>query len=259
MYEDLYNLRKNYFLSVLNSSSKEEIISLLPIPAQANYYSLINGIIKYLNHEISEYNKLLSKEKDSTSIKDLEEIKNELLYKIKIIEEYRDSFNKDIEEDVNIPEKVHIIFGMNPYGNNSFFEDLKKIDREYYEDIEKMLVNIQNGVDSNNPTKIRRLIDDLAGVMEAKTFKIRIHFRMIDKNTIYLMMVRIKKDDNSIKDKQEPRKRASLLLKDFERVKNLYKTGQIDEIYDKSIQDMEEIMDYIEENKIAKNKGKGKY
>ena len=68
-------------------------------------------------------------------------------------------------------------------------------------------------------------------------------------------MVRVKKDDNTSKDLNEPIKRCSLLSKDFETVKRIVKSGEgLEQLIIENEEILQDIKDFVDSKKDRKMK-----
>ncbi len=220
MNEKLHELRQQYFNLAL-SVEPEEILSILPPPQFSNFLEIVKGVIEALKIEIETYNVLLAMEED------LEE-KQLYITEIRILElkcricekVLNDSFT--ITDDVTIDEskKVNVIFGITPSGSIALLNDIKRnVDSHYYPEVLEMLDQLEAGDFVNNQEKVRKFNSNnnkLSGLMEIKGFQLRLFFRQLPNNIIYVEMLRVKKDDRVTKDFHEPIKRIALLSTDLE-------------------------------------------
>lgn len=256
----LDKLRQQYFQTVLVTTTDEELYAVLPNKSFSNFKEIMKGIIKLLAKEIRSNMSSLSREKDEDMIILYKEEIAGLQRKLKICEQVLQS-SYVIEEEQTKPideeQKNIIIFGISPAGNVSFFSDLKRdVDEHYYEDVLALLNSYIDGSASNNPDTIKRFTGantKLQGVYELKGFQIRIIFQPIESNIIYVSMVRIKKDDRTLKDFNEPIKRVNLLSKDYERVKRIVKSGEgLEELIIRNEEIYQDIVEFVQ-TKIKKD------
>ncbi|MGN1371769.1 MAG: hypothetical protein ACI4XM_05810 [Candidatus Coprovivens sp.] len=260
MNEKFIELRKQYYYSVL-SVSPEMLYSILPSPSFTNFLDIMKGVIESLDEEIMYYfNELrstLDEEDKQLYINEL----NDIQKKRKICEKIlSDSYTISTEEKVDETKKINIIFGVTPSGSIAFLNDLKRnIDEHYYEEIIELLDQLENGELVNNQEKVRRFNSNnskLSGLMELKGFQIRLLFRQLPKNIIYIDMVRIKKDDRVTKDFQEPIRRMTLLTQDFESKKRRIKNNdKVDELIIEGEEMMATVRRFLEES-LKKRRGK---
>jgi hypothetical protein len=249
----LEKLRQQYFQTVLVTMTDEELYDVLPNRNYSNFSEIMQGIIKLLVKEIKSNMSLLSKEKDEEMILLYKEEIFLLQRKLSICENMlRSSYIIDEPEDKKIDEtkKNIIIFGVSPVGNVSFLSDLRRdVDEHYYPAVLELLNSMRDGTAANNPDTIKRFTGantKLQGIYEAKTYQIRIIFQPIE-DVIYVDMVRVKKDDSSLKDRNEPIKRLNLLTKDFERVRRIVKSGQgLEELIIQNEEVYQDIINFVE-------------
>lgn len=199
MNEKLHELRQQYFNLSL-SVEPEEILSILPPPQFSNFLEIVKGVIEALKIEIETYSVLLAMEED------LEE-KQLYITEIRILElkcricekVLNDSFT--FTDDVTIDEskKVNVIFGITPSGSIALLNDIKRnVDSHYYPEVLEMLDQLEAGDFVNNQEKVRKFNSNnnkLSGLMEIKGFQLRLFFRQLPNNIIYVEMLRVKKDD----------------------------------------------------------------
>lgn len=262
MNDKLSELRSYYFESILAAETEEELYSILPSVTFSNFTDIMRGIIPLLEKELQENLSIFSSEKD-LEIKELfrEEIRKiqEKLNICKNVLAQQFVIKNASEEKIDESQKNNIIFGVNPAGNVAFFNDLRKnVDEHYYLSILGLLTSLIDGSAFENSEVVRRFSganNKLQGIYEAKDYQIRIIFRLLGSNMIYIDMVRVKKDDRSTRDFNEPIKRCSLLNSDFENVKRKLKNNDnIEELIIRNEEILQEIIEFID----SKTKKEGK-
>lgn len=257
----LEKLRQQYFQTVLVTTTDEELYSVLPNKSFSNFKEIMRGIIKLLAKEIKSNMSSLSREKDEEMILLYKEEIADLQRKLKICEQALQSSYviEEVPKSIDEEQKNIIIFGVSPAGNVSFLSDLKRdVDIHYYEGVLDLLNSYIDGTALNNPETMKRFTGSntkLQGIYELRGFQIRIIFQLIESNIIYVDMVRIKKDDRSLKDINEPIKRINLLNKDYERVKRIVKSGEgLEDLIIKNEEVYRDIVEFLE----SKTKKDGK-
>jgi hypothetical protein len=238
---------------VLVTTTDDELYDVLPNKNYSNFNEIMRGIIKLLAKEIKSNMSSLSREKDPDMIILYKEEIADLQRKMKICEQVLQSsyvIEDEQKETIDEDKKNIIIFGISPAGNVSFLSDLRRdVDPHYYEDVIALLESYKNGTASNNPDTIKRFTgsnNKLQGIYELKGYQIRIIFQPIE-DVIYVDMVRVKKDDSSLKDRNEPIKRLNLLTKDFERVRRIVKSGQgLEELIIQNEEVYQDIINFVE-------------
>lgn len=227
MNPSLEELRESYFIAISNLTNEEDIRNSLPLSSSDSFEELINMIISKLDDEISEWERedLLAVTND-----DKETVKKELdilNLKKRICLEKIDEFNQNnaLEEAYEKTPKKHLIFATSNLGNILFLRDLKDISEEYYNKILELLSKLEYNIYDNNETKDRKLANNrnITNIYEKKDFKVRICYRMLTPDTCYVMLAKMKKSNNDLKDRLEIENRKLSTESDYQRVKNLLK------------------------------------
>ena len=253
MNPSLEELRESYFIAISKLTNEEDIRNSLPLSSSDSFEELINMIISKLDDEISEWERedLLAVTND-----DKETVKKELdilNLKKRICLEKIDEFNqnKALEEAYEKTPKKHLIFATSNLGNILFLRDLKDISEEYYNKILELLSELEYNIYDNNETKDRKLANNrnITNIYEKKDFKVRICYRMLTPDTCYVMLVKMKKSNNDLKDRLEIENRKLNTESDYQRVKNLLKDPKSrEELININEQIKSEIEKYIKEN-----------
>lgn len=253
MNPSLEELRESYFIAISKLTNEEDIRNSLPLSSSDNFEELINMIISKLDDEISEWERedLLAVTND-----DKETVKKELdilNLKKRICLEKIDEFNQNnaLEEAYEKTSKKHLIFATSNLGNILFLRDLKDISEEYYNKILELLSKLEYNIYDNNETKDRKLANNrnITNIYEKKDFKVRICYRMLTPDTCYVMLVKMKKSNNDLKDRLEIENRKLNTESDYQRVKNLLKDPKSrEELININEQIKSEIEKYIKEN-----------
>lgn len=253
MNPSLEELRESYFIAISKLTNEEDIRNSLPLSSSDSFEELINMIISKLDDEISEWERedLLAVTND-----DKETVKKELdilNLKKRICLEKIDEFNqnKALEEAYEKTPKKHLIFATSNLGNILFLRDLKDISEEYYNKILELLSKLEYNIYDNNETKDRKLANNrnITNIYEKKDFKVRICYRMLTPDTCYVMLVKMKKSNNDLKDRLEIENRKLNTESDYQRVKNLLKDPKSrEELININEQIKSEIEKYIKEN-----------
>ena len=256
MNPSLEELRESYFIAISKLTNEEDIRNSLPLSSSDSFEELINMIISKLDDEISEWEHedLLAVTND-----DKETVKKELdilNLKKRICLEKIDEFNQNnaLEEAYEKTPKKHLIFATSNLGNILFLRDLKDISEEYYNKILELLSKLEYNIYDNNETKDRKLANNrnITNIYEKKDFKVRICYRMLTPDTCYVMLVKMKKSNNDLKDRLEIENRKLNTESDYQRVKKLLKEPKSRE---ELININEQIKSEIEKN--IKEHGRG--
>lgn len=253
MNPSLEELRESYFIAISKLTNEEDIRNSLPLSSSDSFEELINMIISKLDDEISEWEHedLLAVTND-----DKETVKKELdilNLKKRICLEKIDEFNqnKALEEAYEKTPKKHLIFATSNLGNILFLRDLKDISEEYYNKILELLSKLEYNIYDNNETKDRKLANNrnITNIYEKKDFKVRICYRMLTPDTCYVMLVKMKKSNNDLKDRLEIENRKLNTESDYQRVKKLLQDPKSrEELINSNEEIKKEIEKYIKEN-----------
>ena len=253
MNPSLEELRESYFIAISKLTNEEDIRNSLPLSSSDNFEELINMIISKLDDEISEWEHedLLAVTND-----DKETVKTELdilNLKKRICLEKLNEFNQNnaLEEAYEKTPKKHLIFATSNLGNILFLRDLKDISEEYYNKILELLSKLEYNIYDNNETKDRKLANNrnITNIYEKKDFKVRICYRMLTPDTCYVMLVKMKKSNNDLKDRLEIENRKLNTESDYQRVKKLLQDPKSrEELINSNEEIKKEIEKYIKEN-----------
>lgn len=256
--DKLVNLREQYFRAILATETEEELYTFLPDIVFSNFYDLMRGIIQSLMKEIEAYERFAKEDEELRNSWLMEVTK--LKEKLSICENVLKASYVTVEktQEVDKSKKTNIIFGINPSGNVAFMNDLRKnVDSHYYPAVDEMLTSLENGT-LTNIEKFTSIDAKLQGLFKAKAYQLRIFFRQLPNNMIYIDMIRVKKDDWSIKDKQDPTKRYALLNSDFEAVKRRLKNNdRVEELIIESQEIMSQIREHLEKNTLGRKNNNG--
>lgn len=249
----LEELRESYFIAISKLDNEEDIKSSLPSSSYDNFEELINMIISKLDDEISEWEHedlLAETSGDKETIKKELDILN---LKKRICLDKINEFNQNnalVEAYEKTPEK-HLIFATSNLGNTLFLRDLKDIPEEYYNTVIELLNKLENNIYEGNETKDKKLIGNknITDIYEKKDFKIRICYRMLTPDTCYVMLAKMKKSNNDLKDRLEIENRKLNTESDYQRVKRLLQDPKSrEELISESEQIKNEIEKYIKEH-----------
>lgn len=203
----------------------EDIIEILPKPDfNDSFFSLINGLINMFDEEILKLNQELEMLDDSEF-----EMKTEFqkeIESLKLKKTICETLKKEVLEDENENHLVHgqvkkIIFATTSFGNVCLERDMKSFSEEYLEAIKMCLERLEEGFEESNTVKGKKLISDkrMEGIHEVKEFKVRVIYRMLTPDTVYVMMAKMKKSDNGKKDREEIVTRSKSVDQEYEVLK----------------------------------------
>lgn len=200
--EILENLRNSFYESILLLQDEQDIIESLPAPDFQSFFPLMEGLISKLVAECKEFQSLGD---DPYVLEEVELLKK----KIDICKNRVESAKKQVEEDSIESQancsKRHLIFAKTTFGSTFLQKDLKDIPVEYYDKVLSALEMLEFGDFSFNTEKVRQLTNNkkLFGLYEIKEFKVRLIYRVLDGDMVYVLQTRMKKDDNSSLDQRD--------------------------------------------------------
>ena len=172
----------------------------LPTINFSNFYTLMYGIIAELNDKMVTNLNLLEQETDPEMQIYLREELEILNLKINICQEKLKNANskndqiQEIDFSSSLSQAKHIIFATEACNNTYFEGDLRFFEKATYPSIVKCLEHIERGGLNFNPTQIRVLNGDtVKGIFESKSHEMRVFFRTLPCNCVYVLMVAQKK------------------------------------------------------------------
>lgn len=218
------DLRDEYCRCIINAESPLELAQLLPGTGYPNFIPVIQMCLKKLQDEMEEYDLLLQSEKDEEIEKELIGLKDKVNYMLGLLRN-SDSLKKDSLDIGNMEERSStrvspVIFARKPSGKVAIIDDLKGIDSGYYETITSLLRDLVMGDFKSKNGEFKRFNNNevLNGLCELKGYQVRLFFRFLEGEVIYVEMVRIKKDNMTKKDRNEPVIRERNISKDLDMV-----------------------------------------
>ena len=229
-------LRKNYYDGIANLTDEKDIRTFLPSPEFTNFYPIVSGLldklvvkqqklVEFLNDETDEeYREIYYEELSLVDLK-IKICKERLLEASKIEEEEKTADNE---------ESKKIVFALTSSGKSYIEQDLKNIPEEYYPEIFDCFKDIENGRKEENGEISRAFNTNnkkLKGMHEIKRFKIRLVYQILDKNVIYVMIVRQKKADNDSVDREELINRKKATTEEFENLRFMINNNQLPDEY----------------------------
>ena len=258
--DNIEQLRKKYYEAIIFLQNEQDILDSLPQPDYGNFFEIITGLIERIDKEIQslqlEYQNI-----EPTDIDMKEYIEEE----IKIL-----TFKKNIcssllskgKEEESLSEEPkkrimkNIIFATTNSGNIFLENDIKTLPEEYYESIIQKLQDLQNGVEENNTEKakaMRTVNKKMAGIHELKDFKVRLFYKRLAKDTVYVIMVRMKKANNDALDRKDVINRATKINNQYEGLKKQIKDPvKKQELIIKHEQIISELYDHLNQKKRGK-------
>ena len=258
--KSIEELRKQYYDAIKLLQDKKDILSALPKPDYKNFFPIMSELINTLKDEENELKEILLSEKDEDMSEYIKEILKSCMFKIEICKNLtREALEtEEIEKEFEKPTPKNIIFAKRTSGKPYLKKDLKYIPEEYYESVLNSLIKIEEGYQEENKEKAKSFTSinkKLAGSHEIKPFKIRVIYKILDKDTAYVFLVRYKKDDNESLDRKEIIDRLDNTEIEFEKLKEDIKDKRKKEILIEEHKKIkEEISKYINKHKRGKKK-----
>lgn len=247
-------LRQKYYESIMLLQNKEDILNALPRPEYENFFPLISGLIKMLENELRENQEELANELEPEMKEYIQAEIDIIQFKINVCNNLLHKANEDkqIEEQALATPKKNIIFATTDSGNVCIENDLKGIPEEYLQSVEDSIIQLQGGVVEENIEKGKSLTGNakLSKVHELKPFKVRVFYKILSPDTVYVLMIKMKKSNNALRDRREIEKRAEQRTKQYEQLKIKIKDLVIkEELINQNKEYLDRILGHIEQKK----------
>lgn len=245
-------LRQRYYKSISLLQNKEDIENALPKPEYENFFPLISGLISMLEKELASTREMIQ---DSSDMKEyIEDEINLIKLKLDICNKLLHKANEDkqIEDESLVTPKKNIIFATTDSGNVCIENDLKGIPEEYLQSVEDSIIQLQGGVVEENIEKGKSLTGNakLSKVHELKPFKVRVFYKILSPDTVYVLMIKMKKSNNALRDRREIEERAEQRTKQYEQLKIKIKDPVIkEELINQNKEHLDRILGHIEQKK----------
>ena len=200
--DTLEQYRNSFYESILLLQDEQDILESLPSPEYQSFFSLMEGLISKLVEECREFQSLGD---DSDILDEVESLKKKINICRSRLEIVKKQIAIDNIESQATCSKRHLIFAQTTFGSTFLQKDLKDIPKEYYDKVLATLETLESGDFNSNTEKVRQLTNNkkLFGLYEIKEFKIRLVYRVLDGDMVYVMQTRMKKDDNSSLDQKD--------------------------------------------------------
>lgn len=188
----------NYYYSRILSEDDSVLKELLPSLRNSNYQNIVYGICALLLKEITEIKVFIETEKDSLTKQELEDFKEEIINKQRLITEINKANVEIIDKGESEENKIsnNIVFLETSSGNIYAKEDLNPnvIPSEYYAGFYELLKSIEEGT-FKNVKKLTSNNNSTAGISEVKGFKRRVIFDRVGPNTYVVIGIYTKKSN----------------------------------------------------------------
>ena len=219
---DIEELREQYFRTIIYLNDEQEILNALPKSDYIAFFPVMDGVLEKIDNYMVELKEMLSGENDKDVLAYINENLESTIFKKNICL----SRMKEAHLDVNILNDSkkclakNLVFATSDGGNVYLDKDLKIIPFEYYSVVLESLEMLERG-----EAKFKPFVgnEKLNGILEITPFKIRIMFKNLDKDTVFVIMARVKKSNNSGKDREEPIRRNQKTINEFCAIKEQIK------------------------------------
>ena len=206
--DDIAELDPTFYINQLQSCPNiNDIISYLPRRKNPDFNQIMNYLIMNIIKDIKDAEELLvvSNDEEKLEWKTFIDEKRALIDKLV---EYRD--DKVEEEEETEDKKNTVLFLQSTSGNYYALQDIKSIEKEYYESFEELLNSIIDGSFKN--IKTFRNNKKLLGLIEVKGYQTRIVFRQINLTTYVVVAMFVKKYQNESHYKEYLTNRQNVYL-----------------------------------------------
>lgn len=224
-------LRTQYYNAIEKLQNKEDIINALPKTDYKNFFDLIKGIINKIDESINEIEQMITQEKDQETLQYMREEIEICEFKKRVCNElYNNAKTTEKIEELSIKiEKKHLIFAKTNSENIYIEKDLKEIPKEEYSDVIKCIERLETGEQDNNNEKGKSYGNNnakISGIKTIKEYQKRLYYKTLTPDTVYVMLLISKKDDNSSIDRQTIIERNKKTEKQYNMLKEEMKNNE---------------------------------
>lgn len=240
--EKIEMLRNNYFHTIMLLTDPDDIMENLPCLESKSFYPLMRGIVELLKTERDECTSFEPENQEEKEYAD--ELLGNIDEKVRLCQERVAMYESvDLEEEDDYKAK-NLVFATTSSGRVYVEEDIKNTKPEFYERIYDCFENLIVGVDESNPTKgkLLRGNDKVVGLHEVKGHQVRLFYKILDKDTVFVVLSNTKKSD---KDKANTKKWATRSQKTFAEYKYIKTLFEDEETKEQIIADNKEIQDSV--------------
>lgn len=189
--DDMSDLEIEAYYSQIRNYHGEDVLSVLPNKNVFGFEEAMIEITARLQEElataVSFLDEALSEEERQYTLEEIDDLKKKI-----------DICDSQLYQIDDLNQSQRIIFSKTEAGNFSFVSDFKKLKREKYDEIRKIMSFI-NGSRDDKSTFMKIMTNNakLKGVIEYKTSQdqVRVYAKRIRGNIIYLFGMVVKKDD----------------------------------------------------------------
>lgn len=246
--------RSQYVQALLKLVYEDDIEKMMPAPEYESFFPIMYELMKELVKMKQELEDELLLESDYEMQKYIQDELKLVEFKYNLCQKLLKEAErvKGGEVDAGKVNDKGLIFA-STLGQSIYFEkDLKDISEEYYDMVDESLRKLESGFQEVNEQKGKSLKNNgkLAGIHEIKPFKVRIFYKNLAPDMVYVLMVKMKKSDNDLLDREEVIIRNKQTLSEYQRLKQLIKNPELrDELvgFHQGIRD--EVFNYIAEHR----------
>lgn len=205
--EKISQLHDQYYEAIKQLQDKDDIINSLPNTDYNSFFDIIDVLIEKLEIDKKETIQLIASETNY-------ELREYYQQELDLLEFKLECCSNRLEEAKSLQmtenfatmtNKKNIIFATTTSGNIYLEKDLKNIPEEYLDSILDAINQLKDGIVENNEEKGKKLRSNqkLSGLHEIKLFKVRIIYRNLSPDLVFLIGTKMKKSDNDKKDREE--------------------------------------------------------
>lgn len=178
----------NAYVKLIIDTPLEGLDNVLPKADVYNFELKLQRISDKLNEEMET---MVSLNKGNEFKDEIEVLASKISYCLEYL-------SKTLEKEEEKEVSHRLVFLKTQRGDSLFERDLKDISSEYYADIKNVFEDIINGVNESNPSKYKKLTNNvkLRNVAEYKGFKIRIFTTQLKGNVLCVLGIQIKKKND---------------------------------------------------------------
>lgn len=220
--DNIEQLRENYYTAIKCLQNEKDIIEALPSLEYNSFFLIMTNLIDRLKKEQVDLQSMLQEANEDDMHVYIEEELKMCMLKISVCDRlYQEGLNIQNIEQESVYSKKHLIFAKTDTGNIYLEKDLKDISEEYYETVLECLNRIENNYQENNVEKARAFVNNpkLSGLHEMKEFKIRVIYKILTPDCVYIILSRMKKDNNALIDREAVLNRNKQIEKQYQRLK----------------------------------------
>ena len=246
-----------YYSLIKNIDFDSDVVlklkNILPSVSYSKFDDIILGINSLFMRDINEIRDFIESNKDTFSIDELKEFKDDILSisnKISVIRCIKEVLLERNILDEDIVKKNRLVFLETNSGNVYTMDDLdnNSVPNNYYEGFLELIKSIENNsfknfkfIDSNN--------SELAGISEVKGFQKRVIFDRVGADTYVIIGAFIKKTDNDKRYRDFFSNRVGVYFKNKDYILKMIQNEDYLEKHKKILEDIYEFLDSTRKKK----------